>query len=62
MMSIKIDKEDNYWNVTLTVNNGNTLPKRCDTWKEVKTVVDTAIAANDPDQKKIEHYTGEWDD
>ena len=59
MMSIKIDKEDKYWTVTLTVDNSTTLPKRCDTWKEVKQIVDTAIAANDPDQKKIEDYTGE---
>lgn len=57
MLSIKIDKHDEYWTVVITTSNRETLPKHCDTYEEVEQVVKTALAANHPDQRKIEHYT-----
>lgn len=57
MLSIKIDKHDEYWTVVITANNKSTLPKRCETYEEVEQVAKTALAANHPDQRKIEQYT-----
>ena len=57
MLSIKIDKHDEYWTVEITEYNIRMLPKRCETYEEVEQVVKTALAANHPDQRKIEHYT-----
>ena len=57
MLSIKIDKHDEYWTVVITTNDKATLPKRCETYEEAEQVAKTALAANHPAQKKIEHYT-----